>query len=108
VYEGGVHVRTIVTRETEWTPDQSGLMLALAYWRGGLCHRCHGELAETTNPMHDADRRDGTHAYKATPPTRCHRCTALVTSERAYSTNELVRVPEALIHHVDLVPRGRR
>lgn len=114
VYERGVHVRTIVTRESEWTEDQQAWMLALAVYRAGLCHRCYGELAETASAAFDPDNRAGTHVYKAKPPKRCHRCTALMASEKTYSavdkkTGEpIVRHSQALIHHVEKVERPRR
>lgn len=108
-----MHVRTIVTRESEWTEDQQALMLALAVYRAGLCHRCHGELHETASMALDPNNRDGTHVYKAKPPKRCHRCTALMASEKTYSEVDkqgkpIVPHSQALIHHVEKVQRPRR
>ena len=113
MHEGGVHVRTIVTRESEWTDDQQAWMLALAVYRAGLCHRCHGELAETASAELDPNNRDGTHIYKAALPKRCHRCTALMASDKTYHQTDkeghlLTPHPQALIHHVDKVARPRR
>jgi hypothetical protein len=113
VYEAGVHVRTVVTREVEWDNQQQGWVLALAEWRAGLCHRCLGELDETADPAMDPNNREGTHRYESKPPKRCHRCTALMASEATYhatskQTGEYVTPhPGALIHQVVKVPRRR-
>jgi hypothetical protein len=101
----------VTSRESEWSPEEQAWMLALAYWRAGLCHRCHGELAETTSPQHDADNPHGTHVYKRVALQRCHRCTASIVSERQHA-EALAKFKgsapaEAVIHHVALVQRGR-
>jgi len=113
VYEGGVHVRTVVTRETEWDDQQQAWMLALAVYRAGLCHRCGGELDETASPLLDPNNRDGTHRYEPRPPKRCHRCTALMGSEKTYHAtgkdgSYITPHPGALIHQVEKVERRRR
>ena len=112
MYDGGVHVRTIVTRETEWTEDQQGWMLALAVYRAGLCHRCLGELDETSSEALNPDNWwSGTHVYKPKPPKRCHRCTALMASEKTFHATDkktgeyITSHPGALIHQVEKVPR---
>ena len=88
-------------------------MLALTVYEAGLCHRCHGELAESASAATDPNNRAGTHVYKAKPPTRCHRCTALMDSEKTYTAVDkeghyITPHPHALIHHVEKVPRIRR
>lgn len=81
-------------------------MLALEYWRAGLCGRCYGELAETSAAEINADNPHGTHIYQAKPPKRCHRCTALMASEDEYRKS--AHQPGALIHQVEKIPRRRR
>lgn len=83
-------------------------MLALALYRAGLCHRCGGELADTTRPEHDRDNPHGTHVYRPVRLIRCHQCTASMESEHQHSSNELVKHPAAVMHIMELVPRGRR
>ena len=107
-----MHVRTVVTRESEWTDDQQAWMLALAVYRAGLCQRCHGELDETASRELDPNNRDGTHTYAAKPPKRCHRCTALMASDQTYHQVDkeghyITPHPQALIHQVEKVKRRR-
>lgn len=98
-------MRTVVTRETEWTAEERGWMLALAVYRAELCARCGGDLTLTASPLSDPDNHDGTHIYQAKFPKRCHRCTALMASEDTYTGNKHVTHPRALIHHVERIPR---
>jgi len=114
VYERGVHVRTIVSRESEWNHEQQAWLLALAVYREGLCRRCGGELHETSSEALNPDNRwSGTHIYKSKPPKRCHRCTALMASEKAFHATDkdgeyITHHPGALIHQVEKVERRRR
>lgn len=78
-------------------------MLALAHWRDQHCHRCGGDLEETTSE--DNDGTPGRAGYRGLPPVRCHRCTALAASEAAYKDSPH---PHALIHRVELRPPSRR
>jgi hypothetical protein len=74
-------------------------MLALHLWQDLRCHRCGGDLTETTDPANDGS--PGNSAYRAQEPVRCHRCTALAVSEERYRKNDH---PHALIHRVQLQP----
>lgn len=113
VYDGGGRlVSSTTTRETEWDEQQQGWMLALAYWRAGLCRRCHGELEQTASPLHEADNPKNGLVYKRVKLTRCHKCTASMRSEHEHAA-ELSKIPrpmfaEAVIHHVELVERKPR
>lgn len=78
-------------------------MLALAEWRDSRCRGCGGDLAETTSP--DNDGSPGNAGYRALPPVRCHRCTALAASEAEYQDSPH---PHALMHVVELRPPRRR
>jgi len=78
-------------------------MLALAEWRNSRCNRCGGDLAETTDEHNDGS--PGHAGYAPAPPVRCHRCTALSRSEKAYRDAEH---PHALIHQVHLQPPRRK
>lgn len=101
-------VRAVTTRESEWDTEQQAIMLALEVYRASLCRRCGGELAETTNPLHDADNPHGTHVYRRVKLLRCHRCTASMESEAQHSGNHLVKHPAAVQHHIELQPRLQR
>lgn len=74
-------------------------MLALAAWRESRCHRCGGDLEETTDP--DNDGSPGNGFYKPLLPVRCHRCTALARSEKDYRDGG-TEFPQALMHRVEL------
>lgn len=78
-------------------------MLALALWRDQRCHRCGGDLAETTDEHNDGGGPDRAR-YRPLDPVRCHRCTAVASSEDKYRKNPH---PHALIHRVELVPPRR-
>lgn len=90
--------------DSEWDDTQRGWILALEYWRAGLCANCHGELAQTADK--DAGP-GGAWMYKPLAPTRCHQCTALMASDAAYSGNKDVPQPAALIHRVERVPNPK-
>lgn len=103
----------VTTRESEWDEQEQAWMLALAVYEAGLCHRCQGELDETASAALDPNNRDGTHIYKPRPPTRCHRCTALMDSDKTYHAVDkeghyITPHPQALIHHVEKIARPRR
>lgn len=78
-------------------------MLALGLWRDKRCHRCGGDLEETTADENDGAGLDRAR-YRALPPLRCYRCTALATSEEQWKDK---RHPHALIHRVELIPAPR-
>jgi len=59
----------ISTTEPAWTEEDTVAALQLQEYENDLCPGCHHPLAETTDPAKEF-------AYKATPPIRCHRCTA--------------------------------
>lgn len=88
--------RAVTVREPEWSDQDQLLMLALARYRGDLCPICHGDMVETTDIAND----DG---YRALPPIRCHRCTALGRSAEQYKDEPH---PQALLHQV--IPRHPR
>lgn len=108
--EAGRLIRSITTREPEWSDEERGWMLALAYRRAGLCPRCRDELETTASPLHDTDDPTAPRMYKRTKLTRCHRCTATIRSERehAKALQDFADTmpPEAVLHHIELVPRG--
>jgi hypothetical protein len=106
--DAGRPARWVTTRESEWDVQQQAEMLALALYRAGLCHRCGGELAETTSADNDRDNPHGVGVYKATRKVRCHKCTAAMESDHEHSSNKLVPFPAAVMHITELVPRGRR
>lgn len=68
----------LVTREPEWDDESRDWVLALAQWEDLHCPQCNGWLPETTDPANED-------AYRAEPPGRCHRCTALVAKQESYA-----------------------
>ncbi|HEX6686694.1 MAG TPA: hypothetical protein VF062_28230 [Candidatus Limnocylindrales bacterium] len=81
-------------------------MLALAAWRDARCHRCGGDLHETTDDANSGEL-DATGKYVALSPLRCYRCTALSMSEDKFNKKNAYH-PHALIHRVELQPRRPR
>jgi len=75
--EAGRLLRSVTTREPEWSEEDAAWMLALAAYRRGLCPLCGRPLEECT-----AQDADG--AYTVPPPTRCHATTALMVAQERY------------------------
>lgn len=96
-YEGDRLVRTVVTREVEWDPDERAWMLGLAAREAAECRRCGGDLVETTDYEHNR--------YVLTDPTVCLRCVALHASEETYQKH-----PDraGMMHHVQRQDRPQR
>ncbi|PWR08571.1 hypothetical protein DKT68_15250 [Micromonospora acroterricola] len=83
------------------------LMVALEEYEAGLCKRCGHDLAESTDPAHDYNNPTATAVYLPAPgtPVQCHCCAALERSEQAVAAQN-PQFPAAIMHAVQLVPRG--
>lgn len=81
-------------------------MIALAAYEAGLCPRCQGVLAETTDPAHDFNNPLAEAVYLPAPgtPMQCHCCAAIERSQQQTAAmNPLF--PAAMRHAVQLIPR---
>ena len=87
--EAGRVVRTVVTREAEWDPEEQALMLALHLYEAQL-GPCGHYLPESTAA--DAEER-----YSVPEPSRCHACTAVAAARGPYRDNPH---PHALLFYV--------
>lgn len=90
MYDGDVHVRTVVTREVEWDDEQQAWMLALHLYEAQR-GPCGHYLPHTTAP--EAEDR-----YVSPEPRRCHACTAVATRRAAYDDTPH---PNALLFHAE-------
>lgn len=78
-------MRSVTVRESEWDDEERGTVLALLDYEASTCVGCGGYLPETT----DEDAK-----FDASPPVRCHRCTALQVKQKEYADQ---RTPGALV-----------
>ena len=103
--EGGRVIRS--TPEAEWNDHQLALMVALEEYEAGLCRRCGHDLQESTDPKHDYNNPLGSGYYAPAEgtPIQCHACAALERSEQQVAAGN-PQHPGALMHHVELRPRG--
>lgn len=63
--------------EPEWDEDQQTAVLALMFYRDGLCPKCGGPLSLCTDPANEM-------RYDAGLPVRCHATTARGRAAEAY------------------------
>jgi len=94
--DGNVTGRTVVTVESEWTPEARAWALGLALREHVECRKCGGSLAETTDPGW---------AWEPDPPTVCFRCVALANAEKVQEGSPY---RAGLIHHVRKKPKPKR
>lgn len=81
--------------ETEWDEEQQSWMLALQYYRSGLCPKCGSPVEECHAPENEG-------RYRVPPPERCHKTTALHVASEPYRTNKDVKASDALLYRVEL------
>lgn len=94
-YEGG---RLLSSQpEPEWDEEQQSWMLALQYYRDGLCPKCGSPIDECHAPENEG-------RYEVPPPERCHKTTALHHASEPYRTNKDIKAPDALLYRVQLKP----
>ncbi len=107
----GFPVRWESREEVEWDLRQRSLMLALAYYEGGLCRRCGQHLSKTMDPMTDPDRPEATANWVADGPDECFCCKALHRAEKKLSEDKESGDLGAYAIHVPMLvpvtPRGR-
>jgi hypothetical protein len=84
-------LEAVTTVEPEWNDEQRGLMLALARYQSLLHGPCGGYLPETTDRANEG-------AYKATAPSRCHKCTAIGEAAGPYRESPH---PQALMYPIE-------
>lgn len=70
-------MRSVTTREPEWSDDDRAVVLAYLEYEGQICSGCGGWLAETTSP-------ENAGKYVASAPYRCHRCDAIERKQEQY------------------------
>lgn len=70
-------------------------MLALQYYRAGLCPKCGSPIEECHAPENEG-------RYKVPLPERCHKTTALHAASEPYRTNKDVKAADALLYRVEL------
>ena len=92
-YDGGRLVRSVTSREPEWSEQDRAWLLALAGWRASLCPCGCGLPAEQTL----AHENDG-HTFVVQPPTRCRARTALSIAQAQAADSPQ---PEALLWSVE-------
>lgn len=90
----GLLVRSVTVAEPEWDEDERAWALALLAVEGDTCPGCHGQMSETTAA--DAEGK-----YAASPPTRCHKCTAISQAQDAYHSNPNAKHTSALLWGAD-------
>jgi hypothetical protein len=102
VYDNGVLIRTVETREEEWDEETRDLAIAFAMWESDLCPGCNSPMTETL-----ASDNEG--LYVADAPMRCHSCTAREQTADAYAdtpqANALL-IPVTL--HKRMIPDASR
>ena len=87
--EGG---RLLSSRtESEWDEVEQSWMLALQFYRDGLCPKCGG-------PVDECRGVENEFRYVVDPPERCHKTTAVHTASESYRKNDKVPVPDALVY----------
>ena len=87
--EGG---RLLSSRpEPEWDEEQQTWMLALQFYRDGLCPKCGGPLDECRGVENEF-------RYTVDPPERCHKTTAIHVASEPYRKEKKVAVPDALVY----------
>jgi hypothetical protein len=92
----GQLLSSVTTTDPEWTEEDREMALRLFEYEKSLCGGCGHPLSETTDPHNEF-------AYgPASPPIRCHRCTAVeIESDRHQEKPH----PGAL--HIPIVLRER-
>jgi len=71
-------VRSVTTREPEWSDEDVAWLLALAEYRDRRCPSCGGDLEECTAPEAEG-------GFEVPPPMRCHAKTALEIAQAEYT-----------------------
>src|SRR3954462_13378745 len=101
IYDNGLLIRTVETREPEWDEETRDLAIAYAMWESDLCPGCNSPLSETLSS-------DNEGLYVASAPVRCHSCTAREQTADAYAdtpqANSLL-IPVTL--HKRMIPEVR-
>jgi hypothetical protein len=77
-------------------------VLALAAREATACHRCGGDLNETTDPDNDSYNPRAARRYAPLPPIVCHRCVSLHDAEAPYGEHPQ---RHGMIHRAELRPR---
>lgn len=91
-YDGdGRLVRSVTTRETEWTEEEQDWMLALSEYRASLCPCGCG------HPLRETAAQEGTHEWTVPPPVRCLARDALSIAQNTAQRDR----PEALLWRVE-------
>lgn len=82
--------------EAEWDEPEQTWMLALQYYRDGLCPLC-GMPAEVCQAPENEMK------VKSPPPTRCHFTTAVGVRRDAQTSGQVkVNHPEALLYGAEI------
>jgi hypothetical protein len=96
-----VLVRSVTSREPEWTEQDRAEMLALALYRQGLCPKCG-------NPVDDCTSEETLGPEFAVSYSTCRASRAVLERQRAISDNGKKDVPNAPAYLWSTTPIRKR